>query len=932
MELWFSPHSMPETLPQNSASQAISPKEGFLPIKILAEKYGYAKDYVGWLSRTGRIEAIRHGKYGQLYASEASLQNYRQTLVESRGKISQHMERESNAQPVSELGQRDVSQRLATSAQGRPVLSKNEGSLSAVNNPVLSVRRTPTAKFPLAMGGFLFFLLPPPFLEKAGLMLSENLNNGNASIVSTLRNPIVSFFDFFKAPEPEIQDYLVPVPTLNRNALSVVPSPSPKPVPEKTEQRDTESLNEKAISGLGRIVSASTTNLTDLPSDSPTLESRFASLAVPFSEFQRTTPTIHYLPSTNINGIGPITLNPENIRSETLTVTGASSLSGTLAVSDDFSVDTSVFKVDTLNNRVGINVSSPEVAFEVIGDASVSGAFTVGGQLNVLGNIGIGTTIAPNQLTVIGSGSFTGQLKATRNPSQAHTGTWPSFTNASDATVYINPDSPVADGNVLVYANDGATKFVVDAEGDIYGNSLILSGTTTQGTTQVTADLTVEGNTQLGDAVGDKIKFVGSIQPFSLTSNILSVQASPSWSGDYYFRSLDSSSNPVFVVASTSYVGIGKAIPLTTLDVSGNASVSGNFEISGRFNADTLASHSFTGDLTISKEFVSSGTASNSFAGSLLVSKGFNAQSIVGTGLTINGNHTLTGTFTGQSTASNSFAGSLDITKGLNLTGNLTNGAVTASRLISTNGSKVLSSVSSLTSWIAGTANQVTVTDDGDGSITLSLPQDIHTGARPTFGSILVNGRGEFQGTASASYGLFGSLPIAGFSSASYSRFGTATTTHSSDLSTPSDLLISGDLEIDGSFFADSAASISGNFQTEGRFIFGDGGDTGALNTSDWDISDTGVLTGISGITTNGGYTQSGTDFNTLTGKLFGINAEFQGTASASYGLFGSLQVGGFSSASYSRFGTDTTGYSADLDAANDLLISGDLEIDGSFF
>jgi|TARA_R100000501_G_C2628948_1_gene123399 hypothetical protein len=38
-------------------------------------------------------------------------------------------------------------------------------------------------------------------------------------------------------------------------------------------------------------------------------------------------------------------------------------------------------------------------------------------------------------------------------------------------------------------------------------------------------------------------------------------------------------------------------------------------------------------------------------------------------------------------------------------------------------------------------------------------------------------------------------------------------------------------------------ASISGNFQTSGRFIFGDNGDTGAINTSDWDISNTGVIT-----------------------------------------------------------------------------------------
>jgi hypothetical protein len=64
---------------------------------------------------------------------------------------------------------------------------------------------------------------------------------------------------------------------------------------------------------------------------------------------------------------------------------------------------------------------------------------------------------------------------------------------------------------------------------------------------------------------------------------------------------------------------------------------------------------------------------------------------------------------------------------GLNLSG------LTASRLISTDGSKNLSSVSNLASWVAGTSNQITVTNDGDGTITLSTPQNIHTAATPTF-------------------------------------------------------------------------------------------------------------------------------------------------------------------------------------------------------
>ena len=65
----------------------------------------------------------------------------------------------------------------------------------------------------------------------------------------------------------------------------------------------------------------------------------------------------------------------------------------------------------------------------------------------------------------------------------------------------------------------------------------------------------------------------------------------------------------------------------------------------------------------------------------------------------------------------------------------LTLSGLTASRLAATDASEVLVSVADLTSWITGTANQILITDNGDGTITLSLPQNIHTAADVQFGS-----------------------------------------------------------------------------------------------------------------------------------------------------------------------------------------------------
>ncbi|MHA1409226.1 MAG: hypothetical protein ACTSQY_02695, partial [Candidatus Odinarchaeia archaeon] len=63
----------------------------------------------------------------------------------------------------------------------------------------------------------------------------------------------------------------------------------------------------------------------------------------------------------------------------------------------------------------------------------------------------------------------------------------------------------------------------------------------------------------------------------------------------------------------------------------------------------------------------------------------------------------------------------------------LTLTGLTASQLLQTDVSKQLTSVSDLTNWIAGTDKQVNVVDDGDGTLTLSTPQDIDTDSYPVF-------------------------------------------------------------------------------------------------------------------------------------------------------------------------------------------------------
>ena len=62
----------------------------------------------------------------------------------------------------------------------------------------------------------------------------------------------------------------------------------------------------------------------------------------------------------------------------------------------------------------------------------------------------------------------------------------------------------------------------------------------------------------------------------------------------------------------------------------------------------------------------------------------------------------------------------------LSVSGDVTLGSLSASRLVATDANKALASVADLTDWIGGTANQITVATDGAGGVTLSIPDPLY--------------------------------------------------------------------------------------------------------------------------------------------------------------------------------------------------------------
>src|SRR3989344_8294483 len=74
-------------------------KEGYFPLRTFTSKFGYSKDHIGRLARTGRIQAVRHGSKGDWFVHEASLERYHREAP-GRFVLSPRRNVESSALPI----------------------------------------------------------------------------------------------------------------------------------------------------------------------------------------------------------------------------------------------------------------------------------------------------------------------------------------------------------------------------------------------------------------------------------------------------------------------------------------------------------------------------------------------------------------------------------------------------------------------------------------------------------------------------------------------------------------------------------------------------------------------------------------------------------------------------------------------------------------
>ncbi|MBI1999389.1 MAG: hypothetical protein HYS74_01895 [Parcubacteria group bacterium] len=188
----------------------------------------------------------------------------------------------------------------------------------------------------------------------------------------------------------------------------------------------------------------------------------------------------NYLPLTGGSLSSDLTVRGNFIVDGTQTFSGALSLTSFSA--------TSTTAASVIDYRLGIGTSSPGTPLGVTG----AGVFT--GPLTALYFSATSTTA---------TSTFAGPMAANVVPGAPHSfGAWATGVADSNplvASFIVNPASAGTDTNLISASVGGSVRFLVDAEGDVFANSLTSVGGETLSTSTIST-LTVENNSTLGDA------------------------------------------------------------------------------------------------------------------------------------------------------------------------------------------------------------------------------------------------------------------------------------------------------------------------------------------------------------------------------------------------------------------------------------------------
>ena len=311
--------------------------------------------------------------------------------------------------------------------------------------------------------------------------------------------------------------------------------------------------------------------------------------------------SVALLGNTTINGDISITGNSTigSNSADLLTINANTTLNtNTITLGSNLAIDVDTLFIDSLANEVGIGTTNPDAKLQVVGTANVSGNVTFSANATVLGlannNGGMNTTTA-------------------------------------NASVALNVGASLQVNTTAFRV--GTTVNSVITSTMIGGNSIAFLGNTI-----VSGDLTVTGNTQLGDAATDLVTvYANSI---SLISNV----------------SIDAGT--LFVDSLNNRVGIGTNAPDAPLRVVGAANVTGNAVIGGTANVTGLATlsggmNTTTANVSVALNVGANATLSTTTLdiGNTTVNTVISSSRIGGNSIAFLGNSVISGTATVTSLA-----------------------------------------------------------------------------------------------------------------------------------------------------------------------------------------------------------------------------------------------------------------------------------------
>ncbi len=272
---------------------------------------------------------------------------------------------------------------------------------------------------------------------------------------------------------------------------------------------------------------------------------------------------------------------------------------GSLAISGgsfEFGNGSATSSISSANGNIGIGTTTPSKTFSVGGelitsatttasaivttDSNATSVFagfidvlgtgdnatsTFSGNLQVKGTIKIGE----NSLVLTESGFSTTNNSFSLQPAAtvtAHTfGAW--AIDVADSAVLnsafaVNPATAIADSNLLGLAVGGSPKFIVDAEGDVYANTLTLVGSTSLGSTTASY-FAVEGSTDLGDSNNDTLTIAARIDDLLQIATSVATQLATGYDLNNYlaFRT-DSGGTTTLDAIGGAYASLVVADPL----------------------------------------------------------------------------------------------------------------------------------------------------------------------------------------------------------------------------------------------------------------------------------------------------------------------------------------------------------------------------------